>query len=243
MDTSVSEVAERVYRLSTCIPEAAPGGFTFNQFLIDADEPMLFHCGMRALFPLVSEAAKRVMPLERLRWISFGHVEADESGALNQWLEAAPNAVVVHGQRGCDVSIRDLSARPPRGLEDGATLDLGGRRVRLVLTPHVPHNWESIVWHEEVTGTLLCGDIVTSAGNGPACVSTDIVGHALQAEKMFGAWSGGPDALPTLQRLATLAPKTLAAMHGSSFVGDCARALTDLAAGLGELFLERGEAR
>lgn len=243
METGVAEIADRIYRLSTFVPDAAPGGFTFNQFLLDADEPMLFHCGMRALFPAVRSAAERILPLGRLRWISFSHVEADECGSLDQWLDAAPDATVVHGQLGCMLSVSDLSARPPRGMEDGAVLDLGGRRLRLVQTPHVPHNWESIAWHEEVTGTLLCGDIVTSAGNGPACVSTDIVGPALQAEQLFGAWSGGPDALPTLQRLATLAPRTLAAMHGSAYQGDGGRALTGLAAGLGELFRKRGEAR
>ena len=117
METKVDEIAERIYRLSTFVPEiAAPAGFTFNQFLIDADEPLLFHCGPRALFPCVSKALAAIMPIERLRWISFGHVEADECGAMNLWLAAAPQAQVVHGQTACMVSLNDLADRPPRAL-------------------------------------------------------------------------------------------------------------------------------
>ncbi len=139
METKIDEIASGIYRLSTWIPAVAPPqGFTFNQFLIDADEPMLFHCGQRQLFPLVSEAVARVMPLDRLRWISFGHVEADECGSMNLWLAAAPKAQIAHGQLGCEVSLQDLADRPPRALADGETLDLGGKRMRWIGTPHVP---------------------------------------------------------------------------------------------------------
>src|SRR5688572_29075055 len=123
METRVHEIADGVYRLSTFVPEVSPDGFTFNQFLIDAEEPMLFHAGQRALFPLISAAVGRILPIERLRWIGFGHVESDECGAMNAWLAAAPNATIVHGQVACDVSLNDLADRPPRALADGEVLD------------------------------------------------------------------------------------------------------------------------
>ena len=144
MQTTTHEIADGVYRFSTFVPEVAPpAGFTFNQFLIVADEPMLFHCGPRAMFPLVSEAVAAVIPLQRLRWISFGHVEADECGSMNSWLAAAPNAQIAHGATACMVSLNDMADRAPRMLADGEVLDLGGRRVRWRDTPHVPHGWEA----------------------------------------------------------------------------------------------------
>ncbi len=235
METTVSEIGDRIFRFSTCIPEVAPGGFTFNQFLVDGDQPLLFHTGMRALFPLVSEAVKTVMPLECLRWISFGHVEADECGAINQWLAAAPRAQVVHSKLACDVSVRDLIDRPPMVLEDGGILDAGSRRFRLIQTPHAPHNWEAIVLFEEGSRTLLCGDILTATGDGPALTKSDPVERVLGAERMFKAWSLAPGTTDVLRGLATLNPTTLAAMHGSSFEGDGGRVLLDLAAGLGAI--------
>ena len=168
MKTSTHEIADDIYRFSTCVPDAAPGGFTFNQFLINADEPLLFHTGPRRMFPLVSEAIARIVPLERLRWIAFGHVESDECGSMNEFLAAAPRAEVAHGAIGCMVSLDDLCDRPPRKLADGEVIDLGGKRVRHIDTPHVPHNWESRVLFEETTSTLFCGDLFTHAGNGPA---------------------------------------------------------------------------
>ncbi|MGE0118681.1 MAG: MBL fold metallo-hydrolase [Dongiaceae bacterium] len=230
METRVDEIAGGIYRLSTWMAEVAPpAGFTFNQFLIDADEPLLFHCGMRGLFPLVSAAAARVLPLDRLRWICFGHVEADECGAMNQWLAAAPRAAVAHGALGCDVSLNDLADRLPRGLADGEVIDLGGKRVRHIDTPHVPHGWEARVLYEEVTGTLLCGDLGSHLGNGPALTSADVVGPAIEADEAFRAACLTPDTAPTIRRLAALAPHTLAIMHGSAFAGDCAAALNALA--------------
>jgi flavorubredoxin len=233
MQTDVHEIAERIYRLSTFVPDVTPMGFTFNQFLIDADEPMLFHCGLRALFPLVSEAAARVVPLQRLRWISFGHVEADESGSMNQWLAAAPNAQVMHGQLGCEVSLNDLADRPPRSLADDETVDLGGKRVRFLHTPHVPHGWECGVFHEETTGTLLCGDLFSTAGRCDPLTRGDVVGPAVATEQMFHAMTMSPNTGAVLERLAALAPQRLAIMHGPSFEGDGAAALRGLAAGLG----------
>ncbi|MBF6221614.1 MBL fold metallo-hydrolase [Nocardia abscessus] len=229
MDTRTDEIAEKIYRISTFIPEVGPAGFTFNQFLVEAEEPLLFHTGMRALFPVVSAQIARIMPVERLRWITFGHVEADECGAMNLFLAAAPHAQVAHGLLGCLVSIDDLADRQPRRLADGEVIDLGGRRVRHLDTPHAPHNWEARVLYEETTGVLLCGDLMTQMGNGPALTASDLVQQAGVAEDVFHATSLGPAVPATLNRLAELAPTTLAIMHGSSFAGDGAAALRDLA--------------
>ncbi len=229
METRINEIADGIYRLSTFFAEMPPSGFTFNQFLVKAEEPLLFHCGMRGIFPAVSAAVAKIVPVERLRWISFGHVEADECGAMNQWLAAAPRAQVAHGMVACDVSLNDLADRPPRALADGEVLDLGGKRVRYIDTPHVPHCWEAGVVYEETTGTLLCGDLLTHLGDGPAVIGGDIVGPAVAAEDMFHATSLGPVTAPTIRKLAALKPRTLGVMHGSSFDGDCAGALGALA--------------
>jgi len=230
MSTTVDEIADGIYRLSTWVPDIAPpAGFTFNQFLIDAEQPLLFHTGARAMFPLVSEAVATVVPVERVRWITFGHIESDECGSMNEWLAAAPDAEVAHGMLGCMVSLNDMADRPPRPMADGEVLDLGGKRVRHIDTPHVPHGWEARVLYEETTGTLLCGDLFTHFGNGPAVTGDDIVEPAMQAEGIFRASSLAPDTATVIRRLGELAPTTLALMHGSSFDGDAARALDDLA--------------
>jgi flavorubredoxin len=231
MTTTVDEIADGIFRLSTWVPDIAPpAGFTFNQFLVAADEPLLFHTGPRAMFPLVSEAVARVLPVEQLRWITFGHVEADECGSMNQWLAAAPRAEVAHGGLGCMVSLNDMADRPPRPLADGEVLDLGGKRVRHIDTPHVPHGWEARVLYEETTGALLCGDLFTSLGNGPALTAGDIVEPAMEAEAIFRATCLAPDTAAVMRRLGDLRPNVLAVMHGSSFNGDGAGALYDLAA-------------
>jgi flavorubredoxin len=230
MQTDVSEIAPGIYRLSTLVAEIAPPlGFTFNQFLVDADQPLLFHCGPRAMFPLVSAAVERVMPARKLRWIGFGHVESDECGSMNQWLAAAPDAQVVHGQTACMVSLNDLADRPPRALAHNEVLDLGGKRVRYLDTPHVPHAWESGVMFEETSGTLFCGDLFTHLGNGPAITRDSILEPAIAAEDAFQATALTPMTAPTLRMLAGLAPQRLAVMHGSSFQGDCAGQLSRLA--------------
>jgi flavorubredoxin len=232
METTVHEIADGFYRLSTYLPDITPAGFTMNQFLVDAEEPLLFHCGPRALFPLVSEAVSRVLPVERLRWITFGHVEADECGSMNQWLAAAPSAQVAHGALGCMVSIADMADRPPRPLAEGEVLDIGGHRLRQISTPHVPHAWEAQVLFDESTKTLLCGDLFTQVGTGSALVhDADMVTPALAAEDMFHATCVTPSTAPTMRELANLDPRTLALMHGPSFTGDCAAALRDLADG------------
>src|SRR5690348_14518349 len=210
MQTRVDRIADGIHRLSTFVPDISPVGFTFNQYLIAAREPMLFHCGGRGLFPLVSKAAASVLPVESLRWISFGHVESDENGSMNDWLAAAPNAQVVHSQVGCDVSLNDLAARPPRALVDGEVLDLGGKRVRWIDTPHVPHGWESGLIYEETTGTLFTGDLFTHTGNGePAIGSASIVQPSAEAEEVFHASALAPSMPATIRRLATLDRKSV----------------------------------
>jgi len=230
METTVSEIAPRVYRFSTFVPEvAAPAGFTFNQFLVDAEEPFLFHTGMRGLFPLVSAAVARVLPLERLRWIGFGHVEAAECGAMNLWLAAAPKAQLMHGGLGCMVSLNDLADRPPRPLADNETIDLGGKRLRYLATPHVPHGWDAGAFYEESDGTLFCGDLFTHIGKTAPLTTTDVLGPAIEAENVFQASAITPLAAPTLRRMAALKAKRLAIMHGAAFEGDAGAALEGLA--------------
>lgn len=229
MDTQTSEIADRIYRFSTFVPDIGPTGFTFNQYLIDDEQPLLFHTGHRAMFPLLAEAIATVTPIERLRWITFGHVEADECGAMNELLAAAPQAEVAHGALGCLVSLNDLADRLPVPLADGQVIELGEHRVRHIDTPHVPHGWEARVVYEETTNTLLCGDLFTQLGNGPAVTAEDIVAAAAQAEDVFGASCLTPNTGPTIRRLADLSPAVLAVMHGSCFAGDGTQALLDLA--------------
>jgi flavorubredoxin len=226
METTVAEIAPDIYRLSTYIAEA---DFMFNQFLIDADEPLLFHTGLRSLFPLITSAAARVLPVDRLRWITFGHFEADECGSMNSWLEAAPHAQVAHGVMGCAVSVNDMADRVPRPLQHGEVMDLGGRRVRRIETPHVPHGWDAGLLYEETTSTLLCGDLFTAVGDSPALTEHEITGPALAAEDLFGATALTPATGATIRSLADLRPQTLGLMHGPSYRGDCGQALRDLA--------------
>lgn len=231
IETTITEIAPDIYRLSTFVPEVAPpSGFSFNQFLIAADEPLLFHTGPRTMFPLVAEAVARVLPVESLRWVSFGHVESDECGSMNLWLAAAPQAQVAYGALGCDVSLNDLCDRPPRALAEGEVIDLGGKRVRQISTPHVPHGWEAQVLFEETTGTLLCGDLFSQIGAPPALTEGDVVGAALATEHVFHATCLTPQTAAILRGLGDLDPTTLAIMHGSSFRGDGRQALYDLAA-------------
>jgi flavorubredoxin len=227
MQTKIDEVADGVYRLSTFAPEVEPPlGLIFNQFLIVGDDPLLFHTGPRRMFPLVHAAVGRLIEPGRLRWITFGHYEADECGAMNEWLAAAPRAEVAHGLTACFVSLNDVADRAPRALKDGETIDLGaGKRVRYLDTPHVPHGWEAGVLFEESTRTLLCGDLFTQYGDGPALTEADIVGPAIAAEDLAHFSSLHPSMGATIRRLATLGPRRLALMHGPTFVGDCAEAL------------------
>jgi flavorubredoxin len=229
MTAQVTEIADGIFRLSVLVPEMGPpDGFTFNSFLILGEEPLLFHAGQRGMFPAFSSAVALIMPIEQLRWISFGHVEADECGAMNLWLEAAPNAQVAHGQTACMVSLNDLANRAPRALNDGELITSGKRRVRYIDTPHVPHAWESGIVFEETTGILFCGDLFTQFGS-QATTEGDIVPAAIAAEDAFHSSSVGPATAPTLRRLAQLRPMGLALMHGPTYFGDGAAALERLA--------------
>jgi flavorubredoxin len=226
VETTVTEIAPDLFRLSTYVPDA---DFQFNQYLVAGEDPLLFHTGPRAMFPLVAEGVARVLPVEELRWVTFGHVEADECGSMNAWLAAAPRAEVAHGAMGCVVQVADLADRPPRSLADGEVIAVGGRRLRHIDTPHVPHGWDAGVLFEETTGTLLCGDLFTAFGASPALTEGDVVGPALQAEDLFRATCLTPATAPAIRALADLHPATLALMHGPAFAGDCEQALRDLA--------------
>jgi flavorubredoxin len=242
METRVAEIAAGIFRLSTFVPDIAPpAGFTFNQFLVLGDEPLLFHTGLRKMFPLTHTAVSRVIAPERLRWIAFGHFEADECGAMNEWLAAAPLAQVAHGQTGCMVSLNDMADRAPRVLGDGETMDLGNsKRVRYIDTPHTPHGWDAGVLYEESTRTLMCGDLFTQLGDGSALTEGDVVGPAIAAEDLFKYSCLNPSMGTTIRGLAALAPSTLALMHGPSFTGDGAAALCALADDYDRRIFDRG---
>lgn len=231
METKITEIADGIFRLSTFVPDVAPpAGLAFNQFLVLGDEPLMFHTGLRKMFGLSRDALSRIIPPGQLRWITFGHFEADECGALNEWLAAAPQAQAAHGRTGCMVSLNDVADRPPRELTDGEIIELGrGKRVRYIDTPHTPHGWDAGVLYEESTGTLLCGDLFTQLGNGAALTEGDIVGPAIAAEDLFQYSCLNPCMGTTIRGLAKFSPRTLALMHGPSFSGDGAAALRVLA--------------
>ena len=227
--TNIHEIADRIYRIST--PVTLPGdvGFSFNQYLIDADEPLLFHTGLRQLFPLVLEAMSSVMPVTRLRHVAFSHVEADECGSLNQWLEVAPHAAPLCGTVAAIVSIGDLADRPPRALADGEAISLGHHTVRWLDAPHLPHAWECGFLMEETTGTLLCGDLFTQPGHaGQALTSGDILGPSEAFRQQMDYFSHGKHAGALIEKLACTNPTTLAVMHGSAWQGDGAALLREL---------------
>jgi flavorubredoxin len=226
METRVTEVADGIHQLTTYIE---PMDFSFNQYVVTGEEPLLFHTGPRGLFPLVSDAAARVTPIDTVRWLTFGHVEADECGAMNQWLAASPEATVAQSVIGCMVSLNDLADREPRPLADGEVLDIGGHRMRWIDTPHVPHAWEAGVIYDETTRTLLCGDLFTHGGKYQASTDGDIMGPTIAAEDLFHYSSLAPTSGATVRRLADLDIATLGLMHGPAFTGDCRAALLDLA--------------
>jgi flavorubredoxin len=236
MKTEVNEIASGVYRLSTFLPSVGPTGFTFNQFLIDAEEPLLFHYGQRALFPLISDAVKRVIPLDRLRWLTCSHGEADESGALNEWLAAAPKATPAHGMIGCNIWLRDSSNRDPRVLKNDEVIDLGGKRVRWLDTPHMPHGWDAGLIYEERTGTLFTSDLFTQVGAHPVSTDRDIVAPSIATEQRLPFLPITATLAPQLRKLAELKPKTLALMHGAAFTGDGGAALAALGDHYGAAF-------
>jgi flavorubredoxin len=227
--TNVHEIASGIYRISTPV-EAVPGGFTFNQYLVVDDQPLLFHTGPRRLFPSVRDAVARVLRPERLRWIGFSHVEADECGSLNQWLADAPHAAPVCGRIAAMVSIGDLADRPPKALADGETLDLGTCRVTWLDTPHVPHAWECGFLWESRSRTLFCGDLFTQGGDGlPAVTEADILEPSEAFRRSLDYYAHPRDGRRHLERLASLEPAMLACMHGSAWRGDGGKLLRALA--------------
>jgi flavorubredoxin len=232
--TNVHEIADGIYRINT--PVDIPGGpaFNFNQYLLVDDAPLLFHTGPRALFPLVREAIAAVMPIERLRYVGFSHVEADESGALNLLLGAAPQAVPLCGQVAALVSVNDLADRPPRALADGETLTLGRHTVQWFDTPHVPHGWEAGLLRDTTTDTLFCGDLFTQGGAGTVALTEgDILGPSEAFRRAMDYFAHAPQTAATLARLAQTRPRTLACMHGSAWRGDGGALLRHLAEAVG----------
>jgi flavorubredoxin len=230
--TRVDEVEEGIYRISTPVTKL-PGGFSFNQYLIVDDEPLLFHTGPRKLFPFVRDAVGRVLPAERLRWIAFSHFEADECGSLNEFLAAAPGAVPLCGAVAAMVSVNDVADREARALADGEIVSLGRREVQWLDTPHMPHAWECGVLFERTTRTLLCSDLFTEGGaDHPAVTEADILEPSERFRAQMDYYSHARDGRQILMRLAATRPALLARMHGSAWRGDGAAMLTALAEAL-----------
>ena len=230
--TQITEIAPDVYRISTFVPE---GNLQFNQFLIKDDEPLLFHTGMNVLFPVVKEAVASIIDPSTIRWIGFSHFEADECGSLNSWLEIAPRAEPLCSFVGAVVSVNDFSKRPARAMTDGEMLETGKNRFRFMHTPQVPHCWEASLLFEETNGTLFSSDLFHQNGDVEALTDKDVIDSV---RNTLVDYQAGPLAnyMPytkntdgILQRLADLKPRTIAAMHGSTYVGNGEQAVRDLA--------------
>jgi flavorubredoxin len=226
-----SEIAPDVYRLSVYVPEF---NLQFNHFLIKDDEPMLFHSGMKQMFPVLLEAVSKIIPLSHLKWIGFSHFEVDECGALNDWLLAAPNAKGVCSEAGAILNMSDFALRPVLAMKDNANLMTGQYLYRFIRTPHLPHGWDAGVMFEEKNKTLLCSDLFHQNGDVVDLTDKDVIGPyknaILEYEKgpLMGYTPYTNNTSRLLNTLAELKPKTLAIMHGSSYNGDCHNALTDL---------------
>lgn len=239
----LTEIAPDHYVISIYVPAF---NLRFNHFLIKDEEPLLFHTGMKQMFPLVRDAVARVLNPAALRWISFSHFESYECGALNEWLALAPRAEPLCGLVGASVSVNDFATRPARVLAQDDKVETGRYRFRFRQTPHVPHNWEACLLFEEVTGTLLCSDLFTHEGDVEAVTESDVVGRAKQSliegqkGPLANPYPYTPMTEPILQGLADLHPKQLALMHGSSFIGDGAQALRDLSTTLREVLWPGG---
>jgi flavorubredoxin len=227
--TNVHEIANGIYRINTPVALPDGQGFSFNQYLIVDDAPLLFHTGPRQLFPLVREAIASLMPIERLRWVAFSHFEADECGSMNLLLAAAPEAQPLCGQIAAMVSMTDQADRAPRALADGERLSLGRHELRWFDTPHVPHGWDAGLLMDSSTSTLFCGDLFTQPGGGAqALTQSDILGPSEAFRKPLDYFAHAPQTRATLDRLAAERPRTLACMHGSAWTGDGAALLQAL---------------
>ena len=233
--TRIDEIADRIFRISTPVPPnpALPPGFTFNQFLIVDDDPLLFHTGLRGMFSLAREAVASVMPVAKLRWVSFSHFEADECGAMNEWLAVAPNAAPLCGQVGAVVSVGDAADRAPRALADGEAIELGTKRVRWLDTPHLPHGWDCGYLAETTTRTLFCGDLFTQGGAVHEPVTErDVIGPSEAFRAAMDYYSHTTNVGALIDKLAATEPTLLACMHGASYRGDGSAALRALATSL-----------
>ncbi len=229
--TTIGEIADGIYRINTPIVLDEAGQFSFNQYLVLADQPLLFHTGPRQLFPQIRDAVDRVIAVDRLRHISFSHFEADECGSLNEWLDVAPDAHPLCSSIAAMVSIRDIADRAPRGMVDGETLDLGGKTVRWLDAPHVPHGWDCGFLFEEQTRTLFCGDLFTQPGSGSVLLTEgDIFTPSEAFRDAMDYFSHAPDTVAILEKLAATNPETLACMHGSAWRGDGGQLIRRLAA-------------
>ncbi|MEP6961503.1 MAG: MBL fold metallo-hydrolase [Acidobacteriota bacterium] len=229
--TTIDEIGPSIYRISTPVDiPAIPGGFTFNQYLIVDQQPLLFHTGYRRMFPLVSEAISKVMPLDRLRYAGLSHFEADECGSLNDFLAVAPQCAPVCSDLGALVSVNDAADRPARGLASGEEFSIGSRTLQWIYTPHVPHGWDCGVLFDKSTGTLFCGDLFTQGGSQHAPVTTDdVLATSEQFRQPMDYYAHARNTGTILENLAELNPKLLACMHGSAFQGDAASLLRRLA--------------
>ena len=231
--TNIHEIADGIYRINTPIDFPDGRGFSFNQYLLVDDEPLLWHTGPRRMFPLVSEAIAAVMPIDRLRYVGLSHFEADECGAMNELLAAAPAAVPLCSQVAAMVSVTDVADRAPRALADGEQLVIGRRTLQWFDTPHVPHGWDCGLMMETSTGTFLCGDLFTQPGHGEqALTDGDILGPSEAFRQPMDYFAHAPQTTATLLRLAQQKPRTLACMHGSAWRGDGGALLRHLAEAL-----------
>lgn len=228
--TRIDPIGESLYRISTAFPpELMPGGFSFNQYLLLDEAPLLFHTGQRALFESVCTAIESVLPVEKLRYIAFCHVEADECGALNQFLASAPQAVPVCSQIAAMTNVADMANRPPRALADGEALSLGKHRVKWIDAPHVPHAWENGFLFEESTRTLFCGDLFTQGGADHEPTSDGVLEASEAMRSIMDYYAHGANTRQVLENLASLEPRILACMHGSAYQGDGGTLLRKLA--------------
>jgi flavorubredoxin len=240
--THVVEIAPDVFSITTFNPDI---DLQFGVLLVRDDEPLLFHTGLRALFPATLDAVRTVLDPATIRWIGFSHYEADECGTLNDWLALAPRAEAVCSLVGAMVSVNDVALRPARPLADGEVVATGAYRFRFVQTPHVPHCWEAGLMFEETQRTLFCSDLFQQAGERPGVTESDVVAATSEALRAYQrspfadamAWTPKTDAI--LHRLADLEPRTLAVMHGAAYRGDGARALRDLAGVFREVLAPR----
>jgi flavorubredoxin len=227
--THIDEIASGIYRICTPM-DVIPGGFTFNSYLVVDEEPLLFHTGWRKLFPLTAEAVSAVMPVEKLRWVGGSHFEGDEYGAMNDFLASAPGATPFGSEIGVMTSVNDFATREARGLADGQEISIGGRRLKWLYTPHIPHGWDCGVLFDLSTNTLLCGDLFTQPGSKlPPVTETEVLTASEMMRDAMDYYAHATGTSAVLERLAALNPSTLACQHGSAYRGDGAALLRDLA--------------